>query len=89
MKKIEKKIEDQINFYLKKLDEFDKKEQSGNFSLNREKIQEVTNRLGKKLKRKEKVEFIKNIFSENPELIIHFATDKDTRLQNDKGILWL
>jgi len=85
IKKVENEIQEQINNYLRELDEMDKKEQAGSFSINRKEIQEITNRLGKQLKRKDKVEFIKNIFLNNPELKTYFATDNDCRLQSDKG----
>jgi len=83
--KVEEKIEEQINRYLKELDELDKKEQAGSFSLNKEKIQDITARLNKQLDRKDKVEVIKDFFMQNSEVETHFATDKDTRLQSDKG----
>ena len=85
IEKVENEIQEQINNYLRELDEMDKKEQAGSFSINRKEIQEITNRIGKQLKRKDKVEFIKNIFLNNPELKTYFATDNDCRLQSDKG----
>lgn len=85
IEKVENEIQEQIDHYLKELDEMDKKEQAGGFSLNQDKIQKITNRLNKQMKRKDKVEFIKNIFSDNPELKTYFATDNDSRLQSDKG----
>ena len=85
IEKVEKEIDEQINNYLKELDEMDKKEQSGSFSINRDKVQEISNRLNKQMKRKDKVEFIKSIFSHDPELKTYFATDNDSRFQSDKG----
>jgi len=85
IEKVEKEIEEQINNYLKELDELDKREQTGSFSLNQDKIKDVTNRLNKQLQRKEKVEFIKDLFSQDPNLKTYFATDNDSRLQSDKG----
>lgn len=85
IEKIENEIQEQIDNYLKELDEMDKKEQSGSLSINQDKIDKITNRLGKQMKRKDKVEFIKNIFSNDPEIKTYFASDNDSRLQSDKG----
>jgi len=85
IEKVANEIQEQINNYLNELDEMDKKEQAGNFSINQEKIQEITRRLEKQMKRKDKVEFIKNIFENNPEVKTYFATDNDCRFQSDKG----
>lgn len=85
IEKVEKEIEEQVNNYLKELDEIDKKEQVGSFSLNQDKIQEITNRLNKQLRRKDKIGVIKDLFSRNPDLKTYFATDNDSRLQSDKG----
>ena len=85
IEKVEKEIGEQINNYLKELDEADKKDQAGNFSLNSDRIKEITARLSKQMKRKDKVEIIKGIFAQNPELKIYFAADNDCRLQSDKG----
>ena len=85
IKKVEKEIEEQINHYLKKLDEMDKNEQTGKFSINQEKIQEINKRLNKLMRRKDKIEYIEEIFVQDPSLKTYFATDNDSRLQSDKG----
>jgi len=85
IEKVENEIEDQINNYLKELDEIDKREQSGSYSLNQDKIKDITNRLNKQLRRKDKIKIIKDLFSHNPEMKTYFATDNDSRLQSDKG----
>ena len=85
IEKVENEIQEQIENYLKELDEMDKKEQAGTFSINQDKIKKITKCLDKQMKRKDKVEFIKDIFKNNPELKTYFATDNDCRLQSDKG----
>lgn len=82
---VEQKIEEQINNYLKELDEQDKKDQAGSFSLNKERIQEVTNRLNEQMKRRDKVALIKELFLKDPKVKRYFATDNDCRFQSDKG----
>lgn len=85
MEKIEKEIQDRINNYLKELDELDVIEQESGVSVNEENIENITKRLNKQMKRKDKIAFINQIFEDNPDLKIYYATDKDCRLQSDKG----
>ena len=85
MEKIEKEIQDRINNYLKELDELDVIEQESGVSVNEENIENITKRLNKQMKRKDKTAFINQIFEENPDLKIYYATHKDCRLQSDKG----
>lgn len=85
MEKIEKEIQDRINNYLKELDELDAIEQESGISVNEENIENITERLNKQMKRKDKIAFINQIFEDNPDLKIYYATDEDCRLQSDKG----
>ncbi len=85
IKQVESEINEQIDQYLKELDEFDRKEQTGSFSLNQDKIKIINSRLNKQRKRKEKVNLINDIFTKDPTLQTYFATDNDSRLQSDKG----
>jgi len=85
MEKIEKEIQGKIENYLRELDEIDSIEQKSGVSVNKEKTENITNRLSKQMKRKDKIAFINQIFENNPELKTYYATDEDSRLQSDKG----
>ena len=67
MEKIEKEIQDRINNYLKELDELDVIEQESGVSVNEENIENITKRLNKQMKRKDKIAFINQIFEDNPD----------------------
>ena len=79
--KLLEKIEDKITEYILELESNDKKEQDEYDFLN--------NNIPKKLKElkrnKDKVEVIKKIFEENPELERYFANDPESNFQKDNG----
>jgi len=82
---IEKEIQEQIDNYIKELDEMDQMEKTRVGVINQDKMKEITTRLTKQIKRKDKIENIKTIFSKDPKLETYFSTDKDCKLQSDKG----
>ncbi len=85
MGKIEKEIQNRIDNYMKELDEHEKIEQESGITVNEEKINNITIRLNKQMKRKDKIAVINQIFEKNPDLKTYYATDNDIRLQSDKG----
>ena len=85
IEKIEKEIQDRINNYRKELDELDGIEQESGVSVNKENIENITKRLNKQMNRKDEIAFINQIFEDNTDLKIYYATDEDCRLQSDKG----
>jgi transposase len=85
MKKIEAEIQEQIDRYIKELDEIDHKEQETSMSLNQERIKKITGLLSKQMSRLDKVKMIAGMFDADPGLDVYYATDKDCRLQSDKG----
>jgi len=85
IERIEQEIQKKTEEYIKELDELDERERKSGVSVNEAKVEELTKRLQKQVNRKEKVGIIKQLFEDNPELKIYFATDEESRLQNDKG----
>ena len=85
MDQVENEIQEKINSYLKELDELDETEQKNGISVNKESIENITSKLNKQLKRKDKIALINQIFEENPDIKTCYATDTDCRLQSDKG----
>ena len=85
MEKIEQEIQEKIDGYLSKLDEVDELEGKTGVLVNEEKVGELRKRLEKQVNRKKKVEVIKELFEEDGQLRTYFATDEESRLQNDKG----
>lgn len=75
------KIEDKINEYISELETNDKKE-DGEFDFLNKNIPQKLKQLEK---HKEKLEFIKEIFKENPDLERYFANDTDSNFQKDNG----
>lgn len=81
IEKVEKKIQEKIDNYIKELDENDEKDKDDfNFLSNN-----ILKQIKKLEKSKEKIEVIKQIFEENEELEIYFGNDRDSRFQNDNG----
>jgi transposase len=81
IEEVDKKIQKKIDEYIKMLDENDKKEEAElKFD-----IDKVKNALKKLKKHKGKVERIKEIFKNDPDLKVYFATDTDSRFQKDNG----
>ena len=85
IEKVEQDIQTRIDGYLRELDEVDERESADGVSENRERVEEITKRLKKQQRRKDKVEAIRRLFDEDEELQSHFATDEESRLQSDKG----
>ena len=85
LEQIGKKIQERIDCYLKELDELDGIEQRNGISVNEENIKNISNKLNKQMKRKDKIAFINQIFEDNPDLKTYYATDVYCRLQSDKG----
>ena len=75
------KVENKIEEYLKELELNDKKEKDEYDFLNKN----IPKKLDKLKKHKDKLEFVKEIFKENPELERYFANDPDSNFQKDNG----
>jgi len=75
------KYERKINEYIAELETNDKKEQDEFEFLNKN----IPQKLRQLEKHKEKLEFVKEIFKENPELERYFANDPDCNFQKDNG----
>jgi len=78
---VEKKIQEKIDEYTRTLDENDKKEE---YELKFD-IEKVTKTLDRLRKHKDKVENIKEVFKNDPDLDIYFANDTDSMFQKDNG----
>lgn len=81
---IEKRLEkanEKINEYIADLEANDKKEHDEFDFLNKN----IPQKLKQLEKHKEKLEFVKEIFKENPELERYFANDPDSNFQKDNG----
>lgn len=81
IEKIEKAIEEKIKQYIAELDENDEKEKDDFefLSIN------ISEKIKKLKKNKDKIKTIKQIFEDNPELEVYFANDPDSRFQKDNG----
>lgn len=81
IEKIEKALEEKINKYIVELEENDEKEKDD--------FEFLSKNIGEKIKnlkkRKEKINIIKQIFEQNPDVKIYFSEDTDSRMQRDKG----
>jgi len=82
---IEKKIEEKIAEYLAILEVNDQNETEDLKLESGEETRKVVEKLKKLSKYQDKVEDIKKLFAEDPELKMYFAGDKDSRFQSDKG----
>ena len=81
LEKIEKRIQDKIDSYLRELDENDSIEHD-DFELLSNNIVEKIKKLEK---RKDKLDIVKKIFEEEKDLEVYFANDSDSRFQKDNG----
>jgi transposase len=79
--KVIEKVEEKINEYLAELDSNDKKEQDEYDFLNKN----IPEKLKRLKKHKDKLDFVKKIFENNPELERYFANDPDSNFQKDNG----
>jgi transposase len=75
------RIEEKINIYLKELESNDKKEHDEYEFL----TYNISEKIKKLKKHKNKLEIIKNIFEKNPDIERIFANDSDSRFQKDNG----
>jgi transposase len=78
---IDEQINNRIDQYIAELDRTDKEEENEYEYLSRN----LPEKISKLKKKKEKVEIIKKIFEENPELEIFFANDPDSGYMKDNG----
>lgn len=78
---IEKQINNKIDQYIAELDRLDEEEENEYEYLSRN----LPEKISKLKKKKDKVELIKKIFEENPELEIFFANDPDSRYMKDNN----
>lgn len=81
IERIEKQINEKIDKYLEALENSDKEEENEYEYLSKK----LPERISKLRKSKEKVEVIKKIFENNPELGIYFANDPDSRFMKDNN----
>lgn len=81
IERIEKQINEKIDKYLEELDKSDNEEENEYEYLSRN----LPKRISKLRKSKEKVEVIKKIFEDNPELEEFFANDPDSRFMKDNN----
>lgn len=82
---VKKRIDEKIEEYIEELEKNDTSETEELKLKENSETQNIAKKLNKLLKYKNKVEVIKELFSENPELEIYFANDNDSRFQSDKG----
>ncbi len=76
-----KKVEEKINAYLLELELNDEKEYDEYEFL----TENISEKVEKLKKHKNKLEIIKNVFDKNPDIERIFASDEDSRFQKDNG----
>jgi transposase len=81
IERIEKRIQEKIDKYLEELELNDRTEETDYEFLSKN----LPEKLAKLKKSQEKIELIKRIFENNPELEIYFANDTDSRYQKDNN----
>ena len=79
--KILEKVEKKIDEYLAELESNDKKEQDEYDFLNKN----IPQKLKQLEKHKDKLEFVKEVFKENPDIERYFANDPESNFQKDNG----
>jgi transposase len=79
--KVQKIVQEKIDKYLEELEVNDKTEETEYEFLSKN----LTERLRKLDKSKDKIKLISQIFKENPDTQIYFANDRDSRLQKDNN----
>lgn len=79
--KVSQRIQEQIDKYMKELDENDKSEEEEYEFLSKN----LTEGMSKLKKSQNKIDLIKQLFNENPELEIYFANDADCGYMKDNG----
>jgi transposase len=82
---VKKRIEEKINEYLEELERNDRDEKEELGLKDGKEAKDIIEKLKELKKYKNKVEVIKELFEDNPELKIYFANDNDSRFQKDKG----
>lgn len=81
IEKIGLRIQDQIEKYMEELEKNDKSEEAEYEFLSKN----LTEKLAKLKKSQNKINLIKQVFNENPELEIYFANDIDSRYMKDNN----
>jgi len=81
IEKIEERIQEKINKYLEELELNDKTEETGYEFLSKN----LPGKLAQLRKSRDKIEIIKRVFEQNPELEIFFANDRDSSYQKDNN----
>jgi transposase len=81
IEKIRVRIQDQIEKYLEEFEKNDKSEEAEYEFLSKN----LTEKLAKLNKSQDKIDLIKQVFNENPELGIYFANDTDSRYMKDNN----
>ena len=81
IERIEKQIDEKIDNYLEEIEESDKEEENEYEYLSKK----LPERISKLRKNREKVEVIKKIFENNPELEVFFSNDPDSRFMKDNN----
>ncbi len=81
IERIEKQINEKIDKYMEELEKSDQEEENEYEYLSKK----LPERISKLRKSREKVEVIKKIFENNPELEVFFANDPDSRLMKDNN----
>ena len=79
IEKVSRTVQGKIEKYLEELDSNDKSEEAEYEFLSKNLIE----KLSKLKKSQAKIDLIKQVFNENPELDIYFANDKDSRYMQD------
>lgn len=75
------RIQEQIDRYMEELDSNDRSEEAEYEFLSKN----LTKKLSKLKKRQDKINIIKQVFNENPELKVYFANDTDSRYMKDNN----
>ncbi len=81
IEKIEKRIQEKIEKYLEELESNDRVEETDYEFLSKN----LSEKLSKLKRSQDKIEIIKRLFEDNPELEIYFANDPDSRYQSDNN----
>jgi len=81
MERISAGIHERIEKYLEELESNDRSEEADYDFLSKN----LTEKLSKLKRKQEKIDIIKQMFAENPDLEIHFAGDSDSRYMHDNN----
>ena len=81
IEKVSQRVQEQIDKYMAELDENDKSEEEEYEFLSKN----LAEKLAKLNKSQNKIDLIKQVFNENPELEVYFANDTDSRYMKDNN----